>query len=72
MRTGLFGRGLPHEVSVLIDGERVVIASRSGAVRDAEVGTPCSPPKAPMEGIARDATQALLHTIVAKLQDTWV
>ncbi len=71
MRTGLAAQGLPSELTVLVDGGRVVIASRSAAVRDAEVGTACRPPRALMESVARDTAPDLLRAISAKLQDSW-
>ncbi len=71
MRLGLSAHGLPSELSVLVEGERVVIASRSGVVRDAEVGTASTPPMGTLESIAREATPALLYAISAKMQDAW-
>jgi len=71
MRTGLCRQGLPSELTVLVEGERVVIASRSGAVRDAEIGTAATAPTAMMENIAREAAPDLIREISAKLQDVW-
>jgi len=68
MRIGLSAQGLPSELTVLVEGERVLIASRSGAVRDAEVGTVSRPPTAMMESMAREASAALVHAISAKLR----
>lgn len=71
MRMELSARGLASELTVLVEGERVVIASRSAAVRDAEVGTASRPPAPMMESIAREAAPDLLLAISARLQDAW-
>jgi len=71
MRMRLSAHGLPSELTVLVEGERVVIASRSGAVRDAEVGIASKPPRATMERIAREAAPDLLQVISTRLQDSW-
>jgi hypothetical protein len=68
MRTGLLNQGLPADLCVFIEGRRVVVGSRSAAVRNGEMGTPSFPPKAVLEWSARDATPALLQDIAARLQ----
>jgi hypothetical protein len=64
---GLAERGLPSELSVFLDGHRVVVASHSAALRKAEVGRAGCPPKAIMEGLARDGVPQVLQTLVERL-----
>jgi hypothetical protein len=54
MRAGLAAQGLPADVSVFARNGRIVVASRSAAVRDAEVGTRSRAPGAVLEIIGRD------------------
>jgi hypothetical protein len=54
VRTGLAAQGLPGEVSVIVRDGRIMVASRSATVRDAEVGTRRRAPGAVLETIGRD------------------
>jgi hypothetical protein len=54
VRTGLSSQGFPGDVSVFVRDGRIMVASRSAAVRDAEVGTRHRAPGAVLEMIGRD------------------
>ena len=68
MRTALAARGLPSDLCVMVDGGRVVVASRSAAVRRAELGEPGIAPGAAMEGAAREAAPLLVHALAGRLE----
>ena len=55
MRAGLSTQGLPHEICLMVEDGRVVVASRSAALRRVELGAAGAGPRAVMEGLAREA-----------------
>jgi len=63
LRAGLAARGLPGELSVRVEGSRVVVASRAPEVRAAELGAPGRPPSAPVETLARCAAGEIARTL---------
>jgi len=67
LRMGLSAGGLPAELHIVLDGDRVVIASKSAELRLHEVGRVGSPPKGTMEGLARDAVPKALGAFVERL-----
>jgi hypothetical protein len=70
LRLGLSERGRPSDFSVFLNGNKVVVASRSADLRDDEVGRVGSPPKGIMEGVARDAIPHILQTFVERVGST--
>jgi len=69
LRMGLSERGLPNDVCVVLNGDKVVVASRSNAIRDAELGSAGVPPRPILESIARDAAPAVLLAFSEVWQD---
>jgi hypothetical protein len=70
LRRGLSEYGLPSEIHIVLDGDRVIVASRSAELRRHEVGQAGYPPGAIMEGIARDAVPEVLQAFVERLGGT--
>ncbi len=67
-RAGLSRQGLPDEVCLIVDEGRVVVASRSAVVRQAELGEAGTPPRGVMEGLGRDAAPALVEGLSRRLE----
>jgi hypothetical protein len=68
MRTGLSAQGLPSELCVIVEDGRVVVASRSVALRKAELGWAGSPPRGAMEGAARVAATQVVKVLARHLE----
>ncbi len=66
LRVGLSAEGLPDEVCLIVEDGRVVVASRSAAVRRAELGAAGQAPRGAMERLARGAAS---HVVRALAQD---
>ena len=64
LRLGLSECGLPSDLYIVFDGERIVVASQSAELRLHELGRVGRPPKAIMVGYARDAVAQVLETFV--------
>lgn len=67
LRLGLSELSRPSEIHVVLDGNRIVVASQSAALREEEVGRVGCPPKAIMEGFAREAVPNVLQAFVERL-----
>ena len=63
MRAGLSAQGLPSELCVFVQDGRVVVASRSVALRKAEIGSAGVAPRAAMEGTARVAAAQAVRVL---------
>jgi hypothetical protein len=68
LRAGLAEQGLPDELHVRLDAGRVVVASRSHRVREAELGKAGVPPTALMEGIAQESAPLLVALLENRLK----
>ncbi len=68
MRAGLSAQGLPSELCVFVEDGRVVVASRSAALRKAELGTAGVAPRAAMEGTARVAAAQTVRDLARHLK----
>ena len=68
MRAGLSAQDLPGELCVIVEDGRVVVASRSVALRKIELGAAGLPPRAAMEGAARSAAANTVRRFAEHLQ----
>ncbi len=63
MRAELSAQGFPSELCMFVEDGRVVVASRSAALRKAEVGSAGVAPRAAMEGAARGAAAQAVRVL---------
>ena len=68
MRAGLSAQGLPSELCVFVEDGRVVVASRSAALRKVEVGAAGMAPRGAMEGTARVAAALAVRVLSEHLE----
>jgi hypothetical protein len=68
VRAGLSREGLPSEVCLIVEDGRVVVASRSKAVRLAELGSAAGQPRGVMEGAAREAAAHVVRGLAQDLK----
>jgi CRP-like cAMP-binding protein len=66
VRAGLLAQGLPSDVCLVVEDGRVMVVSRSGAVRQAELGSAGSLPRG---GMAAAAHAAAGHVVRKLAQD---
>jgi hypothetical protein len=69
MRAGLSAQGLPIELCLIVEDGRVVVASRSAALRKIEFGSMEAPPRGVVEGTARDASRHIVRLLAQDLED---
>ncbi len=68
IRSGLSAQGLPGELSVIVEDGRVVVTSRSAALRTIELGSAGVPPRALMEELGRSAATHVVRGIANTLK----
>jgi hypothetical protein len=68
IRAELSAQGLPSELCVAVEDGRVVVASRSAAARDAELGAAGVAPLGSMEKAAREAAGDVVRGLAHDLR----
>ncbi len=68
VQAALAARGLPAELEMSVQGNRLRLASRSRAVIDAETGRVGVPPLAPLEDAARAVAPEVARAVAATMR----
>ena len=68
MRAGLSAQGLPSALCVFVEDGRVVVASRSAALRKCELGSAGVGPRGAVEGTAREAAAQAVRVLAQHLE----